>query len=103
MTRVAAVQLTLSDEEDPSTRRHRVRQLVAGIDAELILMDEPTAGMTAQETRKTADNAVTQGLGQHREGVAHPHACIRRICIVRVTPRCHADACAFLGCALVHE
>ncbi len=40
MTRVAAVQLTLSDEEDPSTRRHRVRQLVAGIDAELILLPE---------------------------------------------------------------
>ena len=40
MTRVAAVQLALTDEEDPSTRRHRVRQLIAGIDAELILMPE---------------------------------------------------------------
>ena len=38
MTRVAAVRLALSDGEDPSTRRHQVRQLIAGIDAELILM-----------------------------------------------------------------
>ena len=40
MTRVSAVQLALSDESDPSARRHRVRELVAGIDAELILLPE---------------------------------------------------------------
>lgn len=40
MTRVAAVQLALSDEEDAATRRHRVRQMVAGIDADLILLPE---------------------------------------------------------------
>ncbi len=40
MTRVAAVQLNLSDEESAATRRHRVRQMVADIDADLILLPE---------------------------------------------------------------
>ena len=40
MTSVAAVQLALSDEEDPATRRHRVRRMVADIDADLILLPE---------------------------------------------------------------
>jgi predicted amidohydrolase len=40
MTRVAAVQLALAEEEDPSARRHRVRQLVAGIEADVILLPE---------------------------------------------------------------
>lgn len=40
MTRVAAVQLNLSDEEDPAARRHRVREVVAGVDADLILLPE---------------------------------------------------------------
>lgn len=40
MTRIAAVQLNLSDEQDPAARRHRVREVVAGIDADLILLPE---------------------------------------------------------------
>jgi predicted amidohydrolase len=40
MTRVAAVQLRLSDEQDPASRRHHVRELVAGIEADLILLPE---------------------------------------------------------------
>ncbi|MFN8184611.1 MAG: hypothetical protein U0R23_09340 [Candidatus Nanopelagicales bacterium] len=40
MTRVAAVQLALTDEQDPATRRHRVPPTVAAIDADLILLPE---------------------------------------------------------------
>jgi predicted amidohydrolase len=40
MTRVAAVQPRLSDEEDPAGCRHRMRQLVSGIDADVILLPE---------------------------------------------------------------
>jgi len=40
MTRVAAVQLHLADEQDAATRRHRVRQLVGEIEADLILLPE---------------------------------------------------------------
>ena len=40
MTTVAAVQLNLRDDQDPATRRHRVRSLVADLDAELILLPE---------------------------------------------------------------
>lgn len=40
MTTVAAVQLNLRDDQDPATRRHRVRALVAELDAELILLPE---------------------------------------------------------------
>lgn len=40
MTRVAAVQLRLSDDDDPATRRHRVRSLVATIDADLVVLPE---------------------------------------------------------------
>lgn len=40
MTRVAAVQLSLSDEQDAATRRHLVRQQVSTIDADLILLPE---------------------------------------------------------------
>ncbi|MFN8127114.1 MAG: nitrilase-related carbon-nitrogen hydrolase [Candidatus Nanopelagicales bacterium] len=40
MTRVAAVQLALNDEQDPATRRHRVRALVGTIDADLIVLPE---------------------------------------------------------------
>ncbi len=40
MTSVAAVQLNLRDDQDPATRRHRVRSLVADLDAELILLPE---------------------------------------------------------------
>jgi predicted amidohydrolase len=40
MTRVAAVQLTLSDDQDASQRRRQVRDLVAGIEAEVILLPE---------------------------------------------------------------
>jgi predicted amidohydrolase len=40
MTSVAAVQISLSDERDAAYRRHRVRELIAGIDADLILLPE---------------------------------------------------------------
>lgn len=40
MTRVAAVQLNLSDEQDASARRHLVRELVGAIEADLILLPE---------------------------------------------------------------
>lgn len=40
MTTVAAVQLGLTDEEDPAKRRHRVRRLVTDIEADLILLPE---------------------------------------------------------------
>jgi predicted amidohydrolase len=37
---VAAVQAHLRDDQDPSTRRHRMRSLVADIDADVILLPE---------------------------------------------------------------
>lgn len=40
MTRVAAVQLTLSDDHSASERRRTVRDLVPGLDAEIILLPE---------------------------------------------------------------
>ena len=40
MTRVAAVQVNLRDDEDPAKRRHRMRELVTSIDAELIVLPE---------------------------------------------------------------
>ena len=40
MTTVATVPLQLRDEVTPDTRRHQVRTLVAGIDADLILLPE---------------------------------------------------------------
>lgn len=40
MTSVAAVQLNLRDDQDPATRRHRVRSLVADLDADLIVLPE---------------------------------------------------------------
>ncbi len=40
MTRVAAVQLNLSDEHDASLRRRRVREVTAGIEADLIVLPE---------------------------------------------------------------
>ncbi len=40
MTTVAAVQPNLRDDDDPSKRRHRMRDLVATLDADLIVLPE---------------------------------------------------------------
>lgn len=40
MTTVAAVQVHLRDDEDPAKRRHRMRALVADIEADLIVLPE---------------------------------------------------------------
>ncbi len=40
MTSVAAVQVNLRDDEDPAKRRHRMRGLIADIDADLIVLPE---------------------------------------------------------------
>ena len=40
MTTVAAVQVNLRDDDDPSQRRHRMRRQLESIDAELILLPE---------------------------------------------------------------